>query len=126
MIILKLASRPSLSLLLCSRTDVMVIILWMDELYIYSSTYLQYLRPTYLIEYVILNDFTYEILYTKNVLVGNPVVLVRDKIHCNKYLGTHRVMRVGYPGSKISTHFNPTYGYAGGGGGWGGERREVK
>ena len=31
------------------------------------------------------------------------------KIHCNKYLGTHRVMSVRYPGSKISTRFNPTY-----------------
>ena len=46
--------------------------------------------------------------YTKNVLVGSPVVLVRDKIRCNKYPGTRRVMRVGYPVSKISTRFNPS------------------
>ena len=45
--------------------------------------------------------------YTKNVLLGSPAVLVRDEIHCNKYPGTCPVMNVGYPGSKISTHFNP-------------------
>ena len=48
--------------------------------------------------------------YTKNVLVGSPAVLVRDEIHSNKYPGTRRVMNVGYPGSKISTHFNPNTG----------------
>ena len=45
--------------------------------------------------------------YTKNILVGSPAVLVRDEIHCNEYPGTRRVMNVGYPGSKISTRFNP-------------------
>ena len=45
--------------------------------------------------------------YTKNVLVGNPAVLVRNEIHCNKHPGTRRVMSVGYPGSKINTRFNP-------------------
>ena len=44
----------------------------------------------------------------KNVLVGSPAVLVRDDIHCNEYPGTRRVMNVGYPGSKMSTRFNPT------------------
>ena len=90
MIILKLTSHPPLSLLLC-------------------STYLQYLRPTYFIGYariyVILHDFSTK--YTKSVLVGSPAVLVRDKIHCNEYPGTRRVMSVGYPGSKISIRFNP-------------------
>ena len=46
--------------------------------------------------------------YTKNVLVGSPAVLVRDEVHCNKYPGTRRVISVEYPGSKISTRFNPT------------------
>ena len=46
--------------------------------------------------------------YGKNILVGSPAVLVRDKIHCNKYPSTRRVMSVGYPSSKISTRFNPT------------------
>ena len=46
--------------------------------------------------------------YTKNVLVGSFAVLVRDEIHCNKYLGTRRVTSIGYPGSKISTRFNPS------------------
>ena len=45
--------------------------------------------------------------FTKNVLVGSPAVLIRDEIHCNKYPGTRRVMSVGYPGRKCSTHFNP-------------------
>ena len=49
--------------------------------------------------------------YMKNVLVGSPAVLLRDKIHCNKYPGTRRVMSVGYPGSIISTRFNPTQHY---------------
>ena len=90
MIILKLTSRLSLSLLLC-------------------STYLQYLGPMYFIEnagtYVFLHDSRTK--YTKNVLAGSPAVLVKDEIHCNKYPGTRRVMNVGYPGSKISTRFNP-------------------
>ena len=42
----------------------------------------------------------------KNVLVGSPAVLITDKIHCNKYSGTRRVMSVRYPGSKISTRLN--------------------
>ena len=90
MIISKLTSRLSLSLLLC-------------------STYLQYLGSTYFIEYALLTYFFMisRMKYTKNVLIGSPAVLVRDEIHCNKYPGTRRVMRVGYPGSKISTHFNP-------------------
>ena len=46
--------------------------------------------------------------YTKNVLVGSPAVLIRDKIHCNEYPGTRWVMSVGYPGSKFSTRFNST------------------
>ena len=91
MIILKLTSRPSLSLLLC-------------------STFLQYLGPTYFIENALL---TYLFMisrgkYTKNVLVGSPAVLIRDEIHFNEYPGTHRVMSVGYPGSKISTRLNPS------------------
>ena len=45
--------------------------------------------------------------YTKKVLVGSPAVLVRDEIHCSEYPGTCWVMNVGYPGSKISTRFNP-------------------
>ena len=44
----------------------------------------------------------------KNVLDGSPAVLVRDKILCNKHPGTHWVMSVRYPGSRISTRFNPT------------------
>ena len=46
--------------------------------------------------------------YMKNVLVGSHAVLVRDEIHCNKYPGTRRAISNGYPGSKISTRFNPT------------------
>ena len=45
--------------------------------------------------------------YTKNVLVGSPAVLVRDKTHCNKYPSTCRVMSVWYPCSIISIRFNP-------------------
>ena len=45
--------------------------------------------------------------FTKNVLVGSPAVLIREKIHCNEYPGTRRVMSVGYPGRKFSTRFNP-------------------
>ena len=90
MIILKLTSRPSLSLLLCGM-------------------YLQYLGPMYFIEnariYVFLHDFTHEIHEKRTG--WQPCSIIRDKIHCNKYLGTHRVMNVGYPGSKISTRFNP-------------------
>ena len=47
--------------------------------------------------------------HTKNVLTGSSAVLIRDEIHCNEYLGTRRVMSVGYPGSKFSTRFNPTF-----------------
>ena len=88
-IILKLTSRPSLSLLLC-------------------STYLQYLGPTILLRPHVLMYFFMisRTKYTKNVLVGSPVS-VRDEIHCNEYPGTRRVMNVGYPGSNISTRFNP-------------------
>ena len=46
--------------------------------------------------------------FTKNVLVGSPAVLIREEIHCNEYPGTRRVMRVGYPGRKFSTRFNPS------------------
>ena len=90
-IILKLTSRPSLSLLLC-------------------STYLQYLGPTILLRPHVLTYFFMisRKKYTKNVLVGSPAVSVRDEIHCNEYPGTRRVMNVGYPGSKFSTRFNPT------------------
>ena len=88
---LMLISRPSLSLFLC-------------------STYLQYLGPTYFMSTHILMYFIMlsHTKYTKNLLVGSPAVLVRDKIHCNKYPGARRVMSVGYPGSKISTRFNPS------------------
>ena len=93
-IILKLTSRPPLSLLLC-------------------RTFLQYLGLTYFVEnkrtYVFLHDFTYEIHEKCNLLVGSPAVLVIDEIHFNEYPGTCRVMNVGYPGSKISTRFNPTW-----------------
>ena len=104
MIILKLTSRPWLSLLLC-------------------STYLQNLGPSMLLSLQNLGPSmllrthvpTYFFMisrtkYTKNVLVGSPAVLVRDEIHCNEYPGTRRVMSVGYPGSKISTRFNPSTG----------------
>ena len=91
-IILKLSSRPSLSLLVC-------------------STYLQYLGPTYFIQYT--RTYMYFFIfsrtkYMKNVLVGSPAVLVRDKIHCNKYPGTRWVMSVRYLGSIISPRFNPS------------------
>ena len=93
MIILKLTSCPSLSLLLC-------------------STYLQYFGPTYIIlssTHVLTYFFMISCTkYMKNVFVGSPAVLVKDKIHCNKHPGTRRVMSVRYPGSKISTRFNPT------------------
>ena len=90
MIIIKLTSRSSLSLLLC-------------------STYLQYLRPTILLStHVLIYLFMISSTkYTKNVLVSSPAVIVRDEIHCNKYPGTRRVVSVGYPGIKISTRFNP-------------------
>ena len=91
--ILKLTSRPSLSLLLC-------------------STYLQYLGPVFfLLRTHVLTSFFMisRTKYMKNVLVGSPAVSVRDEIHCNKYPGTHQVMNIGYPGSKISTRFNSTY-----------------
>ena len=58
---------------------------------------------THIFTYFFMNSRT---KYTKNVLVGSPAVLVRDKIHCNKYPGTRRVISVGYPGSKISTRFS--------------------
>ena len=91
MIILKLTSRPLLSLLLC-------------------STYLRYLEPSILLRTHVLTYFFMisRTKYTKNVLVGSPAVLIRDEIHCNKYPGTRRVMSVGYPGSKISSRFNPS------------------
>ena len=90
MIILKLTSRPSLSLLLC-------------------STYFQYLGPTILLRTHILTYFCMisRTKYTKNVLVGSPAVLVRDEIHRNEYPGTRHSLPDGYPGSKISTRFNP-------------------
>ena len=90
MITLKLPSRPSLSLLLC-------------------CTYLQYLGPSILLRTHVLTYFFMisRTKYMKNVLVGSPAVLVRDEIHCNEYPGTRRVMNVRYPGSKISTRFNP-------------------
>ena len=90
-IILKLTSRPSLSLLL-------------------RSTFLQYLGPSVLLRTHVLTYFFMisRTKYTKNILVGSPAVLVRDEIHCNKYPGTRRVMNIGYPGSKISTRFNPS------------------
>ena len=85
-IISKLTSRPTLSLLLC-------------------STYLQYLRPIILLSTHIHTYFFMisRTKFTKNVLVGSPAVLIRDEIHCNEYPGTRRVMSVGYPGSKFST-----------------------
>ena len=90
MIILKLTSRPSLSLLLC-------------------STYLQYCLRILLRTHVLMCFFMISRMkYTKNVLVGSPAALVRDEIHCNEYPGTRQVMSVGYPGSKISTRFNPS------------------
>ena len=77
------------------------------------SMYLQYLGRTILLRtrvlmYLFMISRT---KYTKNILVGSPAILVRDEIHSNKYSGTRRVMNVGYPGSKISTRFNPTVSY---------------
>ena len=84
-------SRPPLSLLLC-------------------STYLQYLRSRYFIEYAHVHTYFFTISptkHTKNVLAGSSAVLIRDEIHCKEYPGTRRVMSVGYPGSNFSTRFNP-------------------
>ena len=91
MIISKLTSRPTLSLLLC-------------------STYLQYLWPIILLSTRIHTYFFMisRTKFTKNVLVGSLAVLIRDEIHCNEYPGTRRVMSVGYPGRKFSTRFNPS------------------
>ena len=89
MIILKLTSRPPLSLLLCSS---------------YSTKGLLILLSTHALTYFFMISRT---KYTKNVLVGSLTALVRDEIHCNEYPGTRRVMSVGYPGNKFSTRFNP-------------------
>ena len=91
MIILKLTSRPLLSLLLCST-------------YTYTTKGLRILLSMHALTYFFMISRT---KYTKNVLVGSLAALVRDEIYCNEYPGTRRVMSVGYPGSKFSTRFNP-------------------
>ena len=82
---------------------------YLTSVVITVSTYLQYLGQTILLSTHVLTYFFMisRTKYTRNVLVGSPAVVVRDEIHCNKYPGTHRVVSVGYPGSKISTRFNP-------------------
>ena len=91
-IILKLTSRPPLSLLLCST-------------YLQYICYICYWVRTHLRIFFMISRTK----YTKNVLVGSLAALVRDEIHCNEYPGTRRVMSVGYPGSKFSTRFNPSF-----------------
>ena len=64
-----------------------------------------YFMSTHILTYFFMISGT---KYTKNILVGSFAVLVRNEIHCNKYPGTRRVTSIGYPGSKISTRFNPS------------------
>ena len=68
MIILKLTSRPPLSLLLCSNT--------------YRTKGLPILLSSHALTYFFMISRT---KYTKNVLVGSLAALGRDEIHCNEY-----------------------------------------